>query len=59
MEYNIKDMAKQIENIKKSAIKLKEVSGGIEAVNRNTDRILASVRMLEIDVSDIIKLYNP
>jgi len=33
-------------------LQLKKVSGGIQAVDRNVDRILASIRMLEINISE-------
>jgi hypothetical protein len=52
-EYNIKGMAEKIQAIKETATELKQVSGGIQAVDRNVDRILASVKMLEINISDI------
>lgn len=42
-----------IQAIKESARELKEISGGIQAVDRNVDRILACVKMLEINISDI------
>jgi hypothetical protein len=35
---------------------LKKFSGGIQAVDRNADRILASVKMLEINISDLLEL---
>lgn len=52
-EYNIKEMADKIRALKRDATELKEMSGGIHAVDRNVDRILASIRMLEINISDI------
>ena len=52
-EYTVDKMARKIRSIKKAAIELRELSGGIEAVDRNVDRILASVRMLEINISDV------
>jgi hypothetical protein len=51
--YNIKGMAEKIQAIKEAATELKNISGGIQAVNRNVDRILASVKMLEINISDV------
>ncbi len=51
-EYDIKAMAARIAALRRDATALKEISGGIEAVGRNADRILNCVRMLEIDVSD-------
>ena len=52
-EYPINEMAKTIRAIRKSAEKLKSISGGIQAVDRNADRILSSVKMLELNISDI------
>ena len=52
-EYKVKEMAEKIRAIKESATELQQVSGGIQAVQKNVDRILACVRMLEIDISDI------
>ena len=52
-DYNIKEMAEKIREIKEAATELKSISGGILAVDRNADRILASVKMLEINISDI------
>lgn len=48
-------MGEKIQTIREAAQELKEISGGIQAVDRNVDRILASVKMLEINVSDIIE----
>jgi hypothetical protein len=51
-EYDIKGMVTKIKALRKHAEALKEISGGIPAVDKNADRILANVRMLEIDISD-------
>jgi hypothetical protein len=51
--YPVKEMAEKIQAIKEAATKLQNISGGIQAVERNVDRILASVKMLEINISDI------
>ena len=50
---NIEDMAQKIELMKQTATELKRISGGIQAVDRNVDRIMACVRMLELNVSDL------
>lgn len=55
-EYDIERMAGIILAIKEAASELKEVSGGIQAVDRNAERILASVKMLEINVSDVVNV---
>ncbi|MGD9116355.1 MAG: hypothetical protein PVJ61_04150 [Dehalococcoidia bacterium] len=52
-EYNIEDMARKIGALKETASELKRISGGIQAVDRNVDRILASIKMLEINISDL------
>ena len=52
----LKKMDTRIKKIKKAALELKVFSGGIQAVDRNASRILASVKMLEINVSDILDL---
>jgi len=57
-EYKIGDMAEKIRLLKQTAIELKRISGGIQAVDRNVDRILASVKMLEINISDLADIGN-
>jgi hypothetical protein len=47
-------MATRIQSIRQEVEALKTLSEGIQAVERNTDRILASVKMLEINVSDLL-----
>jgi len=51
---NIKKMARKISVIKKEVNELKAISGGIQAVDKNIDRILASIKMLEINISDLL-----
>lgn len=55
-EYKLEDMAAKIQLLKKTAIELKRISGGIPAVDKNVDRILASIKMLEINISDVVGL---
>jgi len=43
----------KIKAIKKATQELKQLSGGIQAIDRNAERILASVKMLEINISDV------
>jgi len=52
-EYKIEDIAEKIRLLKQTANELKRISGGIQAVDRNVDRILASIKMLEINISDV------
>ena len=55
-EYKVGDMAEKIRILKETATGLKRISGGIQAVDRNVDRILASIKMLEIDIGDLVYL---
>ena len=50
----LKKMDTRIKRIKKAAQELKSLSGEIQAVDRNADRILASVKMLEINITDLL-----
>lgn len=52
-EYAVEEMSERIRLIREMATELLRVSGGIQAVDRNVNRILASVKMLEINISDI------
>lgn len=52
-EYDIKGMTAKIEALKQTATELKAMANGIQAIDRNVDRILASIRMLEINLSDV------
>lgn len=45
---------KRIKVIKKAAQELRELYEDIPAVERNAARILASVKMLEINISDVL-----
>jgi hypothetical protein len=51
-QYDVKAMATKIKALRRNAEALKEISGGIPAVIKNADRILASVKMLEISISE-------
>jgi len=57
-EYPLDEMVKRIRSIKRSAIELKNLSEGIEAVDRNVDRILTSINILEINVVDVADLSS-
>ena len=49
----IRKIDTRIKVIKKAAQELKELSAEIPAIDRNSVRILASVKMLEINISDV------
>ena len=49
----IAEMDELIQRLRQSAEQLKEMSGDVQAVQRNVDRILASIKMLELNISDL------
>jgi hypothetical protein len=49
----LKNIDDQVQIIKRAALELKNLSGGIQAVDCNVQRILASTKMLEINFSDL------
>ena len=49
------EMDAKIQMLKKAAQELKDSSDDFPAVFRNCARILASIKMLEINVSDLIQ----
>lgn len=53
---NMEKMAQKISSLKQEANELKAMSGGIQAVDRNIDRILACIKMLEINISDLLNV---
>ena len=55
---NIRKMAEKISSIRQLSNDLKAMSGGMQAVDRNVNRILASVKMLEINISDLVEIVQ-
>ncbi|MFB3885998.1 MAG: hypothetical protein ACE144_12275 [Thermodesulfobacteriota bacterium] len=55
---DLKKIDARIKTIRKAAEELRDFSKRIPAVNRNAGRILASVKMLEINISDILDLRS-
>ena len=54
--YNIQKMDAKIREIRKAAEELQKLGGDIEAVNKNLVRLLATTKMLELNISDAISL---
>ena len=52
----IKELAGKIALIRKEVLELKAMSGGNQSVDKNVDRILSSVKMLEINVTDVAEI---
>ena len=54
---DIEEINAKIQVLKKTAEDLNRIGEDFPALSRNTVRILASIRMLEINVSDIVDLH--
>ncbi len=52
----LKDIDSKIRLMVKTAGELNELAGELPTVVRNTTRILASLKMLEINISDYVEL---
>jgi hypothetical protein len=52
---DLKEIAAKITLMKKGAEELKAMAGDFPALNRNTSRILASIKMLELNISDLVE----
>ncbi|MEJ2067657.1 MAG: hypothetical protein P8Y09_06865 [Deltaproteobacteria bacterium] len=55
-EAALKELDQSIQQMRRIAEGLKSKAGGIQAVERNIDRILASIKMLELNISDVYEL---
>ncbi len=50
----LEKMNDRIQIIKKAALELKNLSEGVQAAECNAKRILASIKMLELNFSDLL-----
>ena len=55
-EINVKELDEKIQNLKNEAEALRDLVGDFPALYRNTRRILASIKMLEMNLSDVSDL---
>ena len=53
---DLNEIDTKIQLLKKTALELNHIGEDFPAIARNTIRILASVKMLEINVSDLVEL---
>ena len=51
--WDIEEMDERIKQMRQLAEELKVKGRRIQAVDRNVDRILASIKMLELNISDV------
>lgn len=55
-QIDLNEINAKIQLLKKTAQELNRIGKDFPAVARNTVRILASVKMLEINISDLVEL---
>jgi hypothetical protein len=55
-ELNLKEIDGKIQSMRKTAEELKTMGRDFPALYRNTSRILASIKMLELNISDMTTL---
>ena len=55
-QIDLKKIDTKIQVLKKTAEELNQLCQDFPAIARNTVRILASVKMLEINISDLVEL---
>jgi len=55
-DWKVDEMCELIKQMRHVVEELKEKSGPIQAVERNLDRILANIKMLELNISDVKEL---
>ena len=53
---NLKEIDDRIRLMRKTAEELKQMGSNFPALDRNTARILAGIKLLEINISDMIDL---
>jgi hypothetical protein len=52
-QVNIQELDKSVQQMRQLAEELKVKAGNIQAVVRNLNRLSASIKMLELNISDI------
>jgi hypothetical protein len=58
MEEIIVRLSEKIKDLRRLAEEIMEIGADIETVKRNTKKILANVRMLELNISDLAELQE-
>jgi hypothetical protein len=55
-EADLKELDGKIQSMKKTAEELKQMGEDFPALYRNISRILAGIKMLELNISDVAKI---
>ncbi|MDO9535001.1 MAG: hypothetical protein Q7J85_06640 [Bacillota bacterium] len=58
LQVDLKEMDAIIQDAKLKIMHLMEISGGMQCVDRNCERILASIKMLELNISDVVEFMD-
>jgi chaperonin cofactor prefoldin len=53
---DLKELDTKIQSIKKTAEELKQMGEDFPALYRNVSRLLASIKMLELNISDLSRM---
>ena len=57
-DWKIDEMCELIKQMRHVVEELKEKSGSIQAVERNLDRILANIKMSELNITDALDILE-
>ena len=57
-QYDITGMVEKVNLLRQNAEDLRQMSAGFPTVEKNADRILANVRMLEININDVAEVLG-
>jgi len=57
-QFDMKDLSKTISELRGAAEHLLKTGGEMEAIKRNVTKILANVKMLELNISDVTDITN-
>jgi prefoldin subunit 5 len=52
-KWDVEELAERIQQLRRIAEEIRAKGEGIETLEKNVDRILAGVRMLEINIGDV------
>jgi len=54
----VKELSRTIGDLRANAERLLKAGGEMEAIKRNVTKILANIRMLELNISDVADITN-
>lgn len=57
-QFDMKELSRTIGELRGTAERLLKAGGEIEAIKRNVTKILANVKMLELNISDVNEIVH-